>query len=174
MFIQYNSFLKSADSQNFYQVILKKLNLINEEQFDSKEQKDISYIYNGFCPIFLKLLERLVEKGWGSIKDILKELSNEFIYPSDESEIISTKSEKQFILLVFIGGITYGELAGIRYLNSKLRNKKFIIITTNMINTKKIFNQLKKGKYTYTPVDPNDKSNIVLTFKEAFNQPQTK
>ena len=22
--------------------------------------------------------------------------------------------------------------------------------------------------------DPNDKSNIVLTFKEAFNQPQTK
>ena len=166
--------LKSADSQNFYQVILKKLNLINEEQFDSKEQKDISYIYNGFCPIFLKLLERLVEKGWGSIKDILKELSNEFIYPSDESEIISTKSEKQFILLVFIGGITYGELAGIRYLNSKLRNKKFIIITTNMINTKKIFNQLKKGKYTYIPVDPNDKSNIVLTFKEAFNQPQTK
>ena len=43
-----------------------------------------------------------------------------------------------------------------------------------MINTKKIFNLWKKGKYTYTPVDPNDKSNIVLTFKEAFNQPQTK
>ena len=33
---------------------------------------------------------------------------------------------------------------------------------------------MKKGKYTYTPVDPNDKSNIVLTFKEAFNQQQTK
>ena len=166
--------LKSADNQNFYQVILKKLNLINEEQFESKEQKDISYVYNGFCPIFLKLLEKMVEKGWGSIKDLLKELSNDFIYPSDESEIISTKSDKQFILLVFIGGITYGELAGIRYLNSKLRNKKFIIITSNIVNRKKILEQMKKGKYTYTPVDPNDKSNIVLTFKEAFNQPQGK
>ena len=166
--------LKSADGKSIYQSILKKLNLINEEQFESKEQKDISYIYNGFCPIILKLLEKMLEKGWGNIKDILKELSGEFEYPQDESEIISTKGDKQFILLIFIGGITYGELAGIRYLNSKLRNRKFIIITTNMINSKKIFDQMKKGKYTYTPVDPNDKSNIVLTFKEAFNQPQTK
>ena len=112
----------------------------------------------------------MLEKGWASMKDILKELSGEYEYPQDESEIISTKADKQFILLIFIGGITYGELAGIRYLNSKLRNKKFIIITTNMINSKKLFDQMKKGKYTYTPVDPNDKSNIVLTFKEAFNQ----
>ena len=166
--------LKAADNKSIYQTILKKLNLINEEQFESKEQKDISYIYNGFCPIILKLLEKMLEKGWGNIKDILKELSGEFEYPQDESEIISTKGDKQFILLIFIGGITYGELAGIRYLNSKLRNKKFIIITTNMINSKKIFDQMKKGKFTYLPVDPNDKSNIVLTFKEAFNQPQTK
>ena len=166
--------LKSADNKGIYQTILKKLNLINEEQFESKEQKDISYIYNGFCPIILKLLEKMLEKGWGNIKDILKELSGEFEYPQDESEIISTKGDKQFILLIFIGGITYGELAGVRYLNSKLRNKKFIIITTNMINSKKLFDQMKKGKYTYTPVDPNDKSNIVLTFKEAFNQQQTK
>ena len=166
--------LKSAGNQGFYQILLKKLNLINEEQFESKEQKDISYIYNGFCPILIKLLERLVEKGWGSIKDVLKELSTDISYPPDESEITSTKSEKQFILLIFIGGITYGELAGIRYLNHKLRNKKFIVITTSMINTKKIFDQMKKGKYTYTPVDPNDKGNIVLTFKEAANQPQVK
>ena len=166
--------LKSAGNQGFYQILLKKLNLINEEQFESKEQKDISYIYNGFCPILIKLLERLVEKGWGSIKDVLKELSTDNSYPPDESEITSTKSEKQFILLIFIGGITYGELAGIRYLNRKLRNKKFIVITTSMINTKKIFDQMKKGKYTYTPVDLNDKGNIVLTFKEAANQPQIK
>ena len=166
--------LKASDNKGFYQTILKKLNLINEEQFESKEQKDISYIYNGFCPVLLKIIERMVEKGWGNIKDILKELSLEFDYPNDESEIISNKSEKQFILLIFIGGITYGELAGIRYLNSKLRNKKFIIITTNISNSKKLFDQMKKGKYIYTPVDPNDKSNIVLTFKEAFNQPQTK
>ena len=55
-------------------------------------------------------------------------------------------------------------------MNKKLRNKKFIVLTTNMINSKKLFDSLKQGKYTYVPVDPNSKSNIVLTFKEAYNQ----
>ena len=162
--------LKAADNQNYYSSLNKKLNLMNEEEFDSKEQKDASYVYNGFCPIIIRLLEKLVEKGWGSIKDILKELPGEMGLPDEENEIISQKTEKQFILLVFIGGITYGELAGIRYLNKKLRNKKFIILTTNIINTKKMFDSLKQGKYTYVPIDSNDKSNYVLTFKEAYNQ----
>ena len=163
--------LKSLDSQNFYSNLNKKLNLMSEEGIDlSKEQKDVSYTYNGFCPIIIRLLEKLVEKGWGNIKDILKDIPGDVDYPNDETEITSQKTEKQFILLVFIGGLTYGELAGIRYLNKKLRNKKFIILTTNMINSKKLFNSLKKGKYTYVPVEPNSKSNIVLTFKEAYNQ----
>ena len=163
--------LKISDSQNFYSSVKKKLNLMSEEESDSKEQKDASYTYNGFCPIIIRLLEKLTEKGWGNIKDVLKELpGGEFSMPPEETEIISPKNENQFILLVFIGGITYGELAGIRYLNKKLRNKKFIILTTNMINRKKLVNSLRQGKYTYVPVDPNDQSNIVLTFKEAQNQ----
>ena len=163
--------LKSLDNQNFYSNLNKKLNLMSEEGIDvSKEQKDVSYIYSGFCPIIIRLLEKLVEKGWGSIKDILKDIPGDLESPNDESEIISQKTDKQFILLVFIGGLTYGELAGIRYLNKKLRNRKFIILTTNMINSKKLFSSLKKGKYTYVPVDPTSKSNIVLTFKEAYNQ----
>ena len=163
--------LKISDSQNFYSSVKKKLNLMSEEESDSKEQKDASYTYNGFCPIIIRLLEKLTEKGWGNIKDVLKELpGGEFSMPPEETEIISPKNENQFILLVFIGGITYGELAGVRYLNKKLRNKKFIILTTNMINRKKLVNSLRQGKYTYVPVDPNDQSNIVLTFKEAQNQ----
>ena len=110
---------------------------MSDEEFDSKDQKDASYSYNGFGPIIIRLLEKLVEKGWGSIKDILKDIPGEPDYPNEETEIISLKIEKQFILLVFIGRLTYGELAGIRYLNKKLRNKKFIILTTNMINSKK-------------------------------------
>ena len=162
--------LKALDNQSFYSSLNKKLNLMSDEEFDSKEQKDASYVYNGFCPIIIRLLEKLVEKGWGSIKDILKDIPGDVEFPNEETEIFSQKTEKQFILLVFIGGITYGELAGIRYLNKKLRNKKFIILTTNIINTKKLFDSLKQGRFTYIPVDPNDKSNFVLTFKEAYNQ----
>ena len=46
----------------------------------------------------MNLAEKLVEKGWGNIKDILKDLpGGEYDYPPDESEIISTKNDKQFI-----------------------------------------------------------------------------
>ena len=43
---------------------------------------------------FLKLIEKMVEKGWGNLKDILKELSPDFTYPSDENEIISNINDK--------------------------------------------------------------------------------
>jgi hypothetical protein len=34
----------------------------------------------------------------------------------------------------FIGGITYGEIAAIRFLNKIFEDKKFIIATTQIIN----------------------------------------
>ena len=164
--------LKAQDNNNFYSTINKKLNLMSEEELDTKEQKDASYVFNGFCPITIRLIEKMIEKGWNGIKDILKEIPGEFKYPDDESEIISQKTDKQFILLVFVGGLTYGELAAIRYLNKTNRNKKFIILTTHMINSKKIYDSLKKGKYTYVPQDLNGK-NSEFTFKVAYNQCKT-
>ncbi len=60
----------------------------------NQKNKKIYHIYNGFCPIFWKILEKMLEKGWTSMKDILKELSGEYEYPQDESEVISTKADK--------------------------------------------------------------------------------
>ena len=91
------------------------------------------------------------------------------------------KKEKKFILLVFIGGITYGELASIRYLNKVLDDKKFIILTTGMVNCRKIFNALRLGKYKYLSKDEmffnngnannfQIKSDEILTFKDFDEQ----
>jgi hypothetical protein len=166
--------LKVLDSQNFYTDANKKLQLIFGN-VNLNEPNDTSYAYIGYSPIIIRLIEKgIAPGGWGNIKDVLKKIPGDSNFPTDESDIFSNNMDKQFILVVFIGGITYGELAGIRYLNNKLRNKKFIVITTNIINSKRIFDQMKKGKYTYVPVEQNDKYNIVLTFKEAFNQPQVK
>ena len=85
------------------------------------------------------------------------------------------------MLLVFIGGITYGELASIRYLNQTMENKKFIVLTTSMINSKKVFNSLRQGKYKYVVPDEsfinNSDSNTFkidtqgrFTFKEFAEQ----
>jgi hypothetical protein len=37
-------------------------------------------------------------------------------------------------MVYYIGGITYGEIAAIRFLNKLFKDKKFIIATTQIIN----------------------------------------
>ena len=68
-------------------------------------------------------------------------LPGESYFGKSDQEILSVK-EKKFILLVYIGGITYGEIAAIRYLNETMQFFKFIILTTGIISTKKFFQSL--------------------------------
>jgi len=174
--------LKNYDSSNlFYYDLNKKLKLINDS-VDFNNPNDASYSFSGYCPIFIRLIEKAISKGWYSIKDLIKKISNEFDFPKDEEEILNfNKKEKKFILLVFIGGITYGELASIRYLNKVLDDKKFIVLTTGMVNCRKIFNALRLGKYKYLSKDEmfyvngnannfQIKSDEILTFKDFDEQ----
>ena len=141
--------LKQQDNNNFYSDANKKLQLIFDN-VDINDPNDISYTYNGYAPMFIRLIEKALSTGgWNAIKDLLRKIPGDTNFPSDETDIFSTSVDKQFILLIFIGGITYGELAAIRLLNKKNRNKKFIVITTGMTNTKKIFDSLKKGEYGF-------------------------
>lgn len=123
--------------------MLKELNLINEN-VNKNEPDDASYVFDGFCPITIRLIEAAINKGWSSIKDVLKKINGKFDYPSNEKEVLNPSKKKlKFIMLVFIGGITYAELAAIRYLNKTNKEFKFFILTTNLTSGKKIINSLR-------------------------------
>ena len=176
--LEKSNIIKSQEGSYYYNDIEKKLKLIYED-VDLNEPNDISYAYSGYAPISIRLVEKAVSKGWKSIEDVLYKIPGDYGYPKDESEVIKEDKNVKYFLLVFIGGITYGELSAIRYLNKKFKNKKFVVITTGMINYKKIFNSLNRGKYDYIPDEiPNlNKDSIenkhifknVLTF-EKFNE----
>ena len=139
--------LKVLDNQSFYSEANKKLQLIYGN-IDLNEPNDTAYAYIGYTSIIIRLIEKgIAQGGWGNIKDILKKIPGDSNFPSDESDIFSNNVDKKFILVVFIGGITYGEIASIRLLNKKNRNKKFIILTTGIINNKRLFQSLQKGEY---------------------------
>ena len=174
--------LKYYESSNiFYYDLNKKLKLINDS-VDLNNPNDTSYSFSGYCPIFIRLIEKAFSKGWNTIKDLIKKIANEYDFPEDESQIIDNNNkDKKFILLVFIGGITYGELASIRYLNKTSDDKKFIVLTTNMINSRKILNSMRQGKYKYLAKDKafisngnannfQIKSDDILTFKDFDEQ----
>jgi hypothetical protein len=97
------------------------LRLIKED-VNINEPDDTSYVFGGFCPITIRLIEILIKYGWNSIKDVIKLLPGETEIPANEKEVLSIqKRGKNFILLVFVGGITHAEISAIRYLNRTLK-----------------------------------------------------
>ena len=176
--LERTNIIKTQES-SYYNDIDKKLKLIYED-VDLNEPNDISYAYSGYAPISIRLVEKAITKGWKSIEDVLYKIPGEYNYPKDESEIIKDDKNVKYFLLVFIGGMTYGELYAVRYLNKKFKNKKFVIITTGMINYKKIFNTMKRGRFDYIPDDnpnlngdSNDNKHIfknILTFEKVYDE----
>ena len=133
--------LKTQDNNLFYSTALADLNLIFSD-VDVINPNDSSYAYGGYCPIIIRLIEKVFSQGWGTIKETIKKIPGETNFPIDESELLNENEEIKYFLVVFIGGITYGELAAIRYLNKFYKNKKFFVLTTSMINYKNIFDSL--------------------------------
>lgn len=135
--------------------ISEKLNLFYTN-FVIGKVDDLSYVEQGFCPLSLKLIERAAEGGWSEIKESLDLIPGETIIPPNEQEIANPSEAVNTIFLVFIGGITYTEIEGIRYLNKKYKQiyenssdenktrKQFVIITTQILNSKKIYDSLGK------------------------------
>ena len=144
-------------TETSYQQIVSKLNLISTDiDYKKTKVKDCSYIYQGYCPIILRLIELAVQGKWNKFKDIITKLPGETLYPEDESEITKPISDEQkvhTIFVVFIGGICYNEIEGIRFINRNLKliseknNDKngriqLIIVTNEILNRKRIFNSL--------------------------------
>ena len=159
--------LKNFLMEKSYQQIIKKLNLISAEtDYIKSKVKDCSYIYQGYCPIILRLIELAVGGKWNKFKDIISKLPGDTFYPEDETEISKPKLEEQkvqTIFVVFVGGVSYNEIEGIRFINRYLKllhdkNKdksigriQLIIVTNEILNRKKIFNSLgMKFEKSYT------------------------
>ena len=116
--------------------IIEKFHLINEN-FNFNNIKDCSYTLGGFCPFILKIIENFIKEGLKNYFEIFKSLNIYFDFPQNENELLSNKKEKNFVFLFFIGGVTYTEISGIRFLNRINKDLKFIIVTTNILNQKK-------------------------------------
>ena len=152
-----------------YNQICEKLELVKLSS-DPNKVDDCSYVLGGYCPLALRLIETAIEGKWNKIMDTLKKMPGALNFPQDESVISNPINDKNIIFIVFVGGITYTEIEGIRFLNRKYneeyKNKKrkkrtqFIILTTGILNSKKIFGKLGKDVHSS------------LTMKQFFEQNQ--
>ena len=151
--------LKKDDRKYIFYKANKNLNLIYEN-VDLMKEDDISYSYRGYSPITVKLIEKAVKGGWEKITNALDDLPGETYFPDNEKRIVNPVG-KNFILLVFIGGITYSEIASIRCLNNQLKNIKFIILTTHIVTTNRFFQSIS----TF-----NLEEGEIMSFKEFYER----
>ncbi|XP_073483007.1 vacuolar protein sorting-associated protein 33A [Aquarana catesbeiana] len=131
--------LKSqTSSRNNYPTIRKTLRLWMDD-VNEQNPSDISYVYSGYAPLSVRLAQILVRPGWRSIEEVLK------LLPGPQFEERQSlppglmkkrqQGENKVMLIFFLGGVTFAEIAALRFL-SQLEDggTEYIIATTKLIN----------------------------------------
>ena len=139
-----------------YSQIYEKFELLNEN-YSPEVINDCSYVLNGYCPLSLKIIEKAVKGQWNTIIENLKKIPGATSYPENESVISNPVNDKNIILIAFVGGVTYTEIEAIRllnrvfkeeYLQGKRKQTQFIILTTSILNSKKVLKNLGTEVYS--------------------------
>jgi len=119
----------------------------NFDLFVEGAPNDVSYAYSGYAPLSVRLVEKTTTppRGWLSCRESLDLLYG----PTQcfkQNAVVEARDQSQpsVVLVCFLGGVTYGEIAALRRLSEKEKgHRKFLIVTTELINTKKLFNYMR-------------------------------
>jgi len=158
--------------------VKNKLNLITppskEKEIDYSVPKDISFTYNGYAPLSVRLVELCSSPmGWKRIDDILNLLPGKTFEYTQELPFVSqrdmgtattetkkdgkeskgeTKTQstpssgkKPLTLVYFLGGVTFAEISALRHLSEKeSHGRDYIIATTKLISGTTLINSVKE------------------------------
>ncbi|XP_053442962.1 vacuolar protein sorting-associated protein 33A isoform X3 [Nycticebus coucang] len=131
--------LKSqTGGRNNYPTIRKTLRLWMDD-VNEQNPMDISYVYSGYAPLSVRLAQLLSRPGWRSIEEVLRILPGPHF---EERQPLPTglqkkrqPGENRVTLIFFLGGVTFAEIAALRFL-SQLEDggTEYVIATTKLIN----------------------------------------
>ncbi|EGR33241.1 vacuolar sorting protein, putative [Ichthyophthirius multifiliis] len=131
--------IKKQVQKSEWENLRTKLDLINEE-VDLDNPDDISYVYLAYAPLSVRLVEQTFKQGqWKDIQKELEYLNGPSMFQAQEDT--NQSKRKKLVLVYYVGGVTYGEVAALRLLAKKY-NKEIIICTTNIINSQRLIKML--------------------------------
>ncbi|XP_042341006.1 vacuolar protein sorting-associated protein 33B [Plectropomus leopardus] len=141
-----DAFSSLAKKSNF-RALSRKLNLVpkSDEEYDLRVPRDMAYIFSGaYVPLSCKLIEQVLERdGWTGLEEVTRLLNgHEFAVTGSNGADLKAKSDAQRIILVmFLGGCTFSEVAALRFLGRE-RGYKFIVVTTAITNSSRLIEAL--------------------------------
>ncbi|XP_035197000.1 vacuolar protein sorting-associated protein 33A [Oxyura jamaicensis] len=127
-----------TSGRNNYPTIRKTLRLWMDD-VNEQNPNDISYVYSGYAPLSVRLAQLLARPGWRSIEEVLKMLPGPHF---EERQQLPTglqkkrqHGENRVTLVFFLGGVTYAEIAALRFLSQmEDGGTEYVIATTKLIN----------------------------------------
>lgn len=151
-----------------YSYMRKELRLVIDE-YNEETPEDIAFVYSGYAPLSVRLVQCILQKqylqalhksplpltpastGWQGFEDILKSVKgptfNIVQRPTDEKAAkakaaLAGNAGSKTVFVMFLGGITFTEIAALRFVNKKLENagqrRKVMICTTGVISGRSI------------------------------------
>jgi len=136
---------KKQEGKNNYNVLRKQLNLIVEDT-DENNPTDISFVYSGYAPMSVRLIQQAFKPGgWKGINDVMKLVPGPTVeevqaLPHGVQANDKGANQNPVTLVLFIGGVTFTELSALRWLSRQQGQYGDIICaTTNMVNGNSFF-----------------------------------
>lgn len=157
-------------NESYFERLKREFNLLQDDAtINLVDPQDIYYIYFQYAPLSVRLIEKIVFPTTGNIQDTMSLLTGVTFIDTQQvpmelkrhrhgsttsiNSLSKTnkqqiqqqqqqqqRSESKVTLVVFVGGVTYGEIAALRYLADQ--NNDFIIATTHFINGKSLMKSL--------------------------------
>lgn len=149
------------DARTNYSYLRKALRLIVEE-VNEQEPDDIAYVYSGYAPLSVRLVQCILQKqyllsltkaasasdgissaaqGWQGFEDALKNVKGETFNRVQRGEDNAVKARhmlagtggRKTVVVMFLGGITFTEIAALRFVAKQEEGRRRILICTTDI-----------------------------------------
>ncbi|BFG22402.1 hypothetical protein CerSpe_086760 [Prunus speciosa] len=153
--------VKKQESKSNWLTVKRALQLVVEDT-DTANPNDIAYVFSGYAPLSIRLVQHAVRSGWRPIEEILK------LLPGPHSEIKRGRfssspsldtlqgpsanvdkvvdGRRSLVLVVFIGGVTFAEISALRFLSAQEGMAYDLIIGTTKIASGRTFTETFVGK----------------------------
>ncbi|KAH0979957.1 hypothetical protein GBA52_007134 [Prunus armeniaca] len=148
--------VKKQESKSNWLTVKRALQLVVEDT-DTANPNDIAYVFSGYAPLSIRLVQHAVRSGWRPIEEILK------LLPGPHSETkrgrfssspsldtlqgpSANVDKRSLVLVVFIGGVTFAEISALRFLSAQEGMAYDLIIGTTKIASGRTFTETFVGK----------------------------
>ncbi|XP_017055580.1 vacuolar protein sorting-associated protein 33A [Drosophila ficusphila] len=147
--LEKSGLLHQQTESRAYSVLRKTLHLTVDDNVEV-EPKDISYVHSFYAPLTARIVEHSLKPlGWQSLKSQINNLSGptfedfqaQLVGIGGRHTVGTTVSEgsllnvPRVVLVCFVGGCTFAEIAALRFLAAQEDNNvEFLIATTKVVN----------------------------------------